>query len=687
MNFKKFLFFIILTGLFGIISTQLPLEDFATLYLEKSAPYVGINGIRELGYDGEGITIAVIDTGIDFNHPDLFGFGPEGKVSGGKNFVEDGTPMDSNGHGTQVAGVIAADGQLRGIAPKAKIIAYKVSDDGESVSSELIIKAIEQAIVDKVDIINISLGVNKTNSRIDAAVNQAIENGIIVVTAAGNDGPALSSIGSPGINAKSITVGATYNNITSSLVATLEINEKQYQVLPMVGTQKLSSPIEGEILFGEYGRERDLTGRFDESILLVQRGSDVKDELVYFSEKESNSADAGAKAVLIYNNEPGIYLGELLHEFSDPDYYPRIPALSISREDGLEIQKMLENKTVGKLHVFYNPDFVAYFSSRGPVSPFYNKPDMVAPGAFVNTTLSGGGYNFTSGTSFAAPHVTGAAALLLQKNPELSPFDIKSILVSTTDAVSDAYGNEFPMEISGSGRLNVTKAFGANLIISPPYLNYYISSQDKAKTESLVIRPINGEIGDLMIRYDSPEILVMNHTQVGNEILVSVSLNEDVAGEYQGRIYIDNDKVAYNIPVILKSTISSLKVLEDQGLLEIGVNHPKEWTFAKITITNQDTGKEYTTSSTPDRDAEIQIFEKGNYWVDAKITSDGQTFDAYEKVSVYSTNGNVDIFGIIGIPERTLMLLVLIIGLLGLIGMKIRRNQASSAWPKYTPNG
>lgn len=56
-------------------------------------------------------------------------------------------------------------------------------------------------------------------------------------------------------------------------------------------------------------------------------------------------------------------------------------------------------------------------------------------------------------------------------------------------------------------------------------------------------------------------------------------------------------------------------------------------------------------------------------------------------MSVYSTNGNVDIFGIIGIPERTLMLLVLIIGLLGLIGMKIRRNQASSAWPKYTPNG
>ena len=673
MNSAKLLFFIIISGIFGIILALSPLDDSATLYLEKSAPYIGIDAARELGFDGEGITIAVIDTGIDFNHPDLLGFGPDGKITGGKNFVQDGPPIDTNGHGTQVAGIIAADGQIRGIAPKAKVVAYKVSDDGESVSSELIIKAIEQAIVDKVDIINISLGVNKTNSRIDAAVNQAIENGIIVVTAAGNDGPALGSIGSPGINANSITVGATYNNITSSLVATLEINEKQYQVLPMVGTQKLSSPIEGEILFGEYGRERDLTGNFDGSIMLVQRGSDVKDELVYFSEKESNAADAGARAVLIYNNEQGIYLGELLHEFSDPDYYPRIPALSMSREDGLEIQKMLENKTVGKLHVFYNPDFVAYFSSRGPVSPFYNKPDMVAPGAFVNTTLSGGGYNFTSGTSFAAPHVTGAAALLLQKNPELSPLEIKSILVSTSDAVSDAYGNEFPMEISGSGRLNVTKAFDANLIILPPYLNYYISSQDKLKTESLVVRPINGEIGDLKIRYESPDILAINHTQIGNEILVSASLNEDVAGEYQARLYIDNNEVTYNIPIILKSTISSLDISEEKGLLQIGVNHPKEWTFAKITITNQETGKEYTTSSTPNSDAQVQIFENGDYWVDAKITSDGQTFDAYEKVSIHSTNGDVDVFGIIGIPERTLMLLVLIIGLLGLVGMRIRR--------------
>ena len=108
--------------------------------------------------------------------------------------------MDNNGHGTQVAGVIAADGQVKGIAPKAKILAYKVSEDGDAVSSDLIIKAIEKAVEDGANIINISLGVNKTNVEIDEAVTKALEKEIFVVTAAGNDGPELKTIGSPGGN-------------------------------------------------------------------------------------------------------------------------------------------------------------------------------------------------------------------------------------------------------------------------------------------------------------------------------------------------------------------------------------------------------------------------------------------------------------------------------------------------------
>ena len=88
------------------------------------------------------LKIAVIDTGVDYNHPDLLGFGYDGKVVGGYDFVDnDKMPIDTNGHGTEVAGIIAADGKLKGIAPKAKILAYRVSDDGESVSSDLIYKS------------------------------------------------------------------------------------------------------------------------------------------------------------------------------------------------------------------------------------------------------------------------------------------------------------------------------------------------------------------------------------------------------------------------------------------------------------------------------------------------------------------------------------------------------------------
>ena len=98
---------------------------------------------------------------------------------------------------------------------------------------------------------------------------------------------------------------------------------------------------------------------------------------------------------------------------------------------------MLKNNVVGTLDIFYHPDFVAHFSSRGPVSPFYIKPDLVAPGAFINTTDTNKNYSISSGTSFAAPHVAGAAALILQKNSQLTPEELKSILMTTSDIVYD----------------------------------------------------------------------------------------------------------------------------------------------------------------------------------------------------------------------------------------------------------
>ena len=117
-------------------------------------------------------------------------------------------------------------------------------------------------------------------------------------------------------NFESITVGATYNNMTSSLIATLEINEKQYTVIPMVGSSKTNEPITEKIIFAGYGKINDLKDiDVKDAIVIVERGSNVEGELLFFSIKEMNVANAGAKALIVYNNEPGIFLGELIHEF------------------------------------------------------------------------------------------------------------------------------------------------------------------------------------------------------------------------------------------------------------------------------------------------------------------------------------------------------------------------------------
>jgi len=104
-----------------LVFSQLETQNDSELFLDRSVPYIGTDIPRNEGIDGTGVKIAVIDTGVDFNHPDLLGWGPEGKVIGGYNFIQEGKPpLDTNGHGTQVAGVIAADGEKSGVATKSK---------------------------------------------------------------------------------------------------------------------------------------------------------------------------------------------------------------------------------------------------------------------------------------------------------------------------------------------------------------------------------------------------------------------------------------------------------------------------------------------------------------------------------------------------------------------------------------
>ena len=665
------LIFVLLGSVFFL---QLETESGIQTYLDRSAPYIGTGIAKIQGIDGEGIKIAVIDTGVDFTHPDLLGWGEDGKVIGGYNFVNEGElPMDTNGHGTQVAGVIAADGQAQGVAPKAKILAYKVSEDGEGVSSELIVRAINKAVEDGADIINISLGVNKTNSKIDRAVDHALEREIFVVTAAGNDGPELKTIGSPGRNVGSVTVGATYNNLTSSLVATLDVDGKSFTTIPMVGSTKVDGPIIERIVFGGYGKIKDLENiDVKNAIVLVERGSDVEGELLYFSIKEKNVANAGAKALIVYNNIPGIFLGELIHEFVKPDYKPQIPVVSIDREEGLKIIESITEKNEATMNLFYNPDFVAHFSSRGPVSPFYIKPDIVAPGAYINSTQINAGYNFTSGTSYAAPHVSGAAALLLQKNPELHHHEIKSLLLTTVKPVSDAYGQKFSISESGSGRLDIGNAFNAKLIVMPPNFVTSISSDNLVTTKQFELKLIEGTLDSIDIKFEGPEFIQFSHILEGKTLQVKIKMTGEEFGDHEGKLIINHENTQYTIPFLIHYTPGSISVNQQNQKLFFEIYHPEEWSFTKISVTNSKDGKTDTTTATPDKKISIEIYENAEYWIDAKIRVNGTASDAYNTIQISSIS-ETDRTDTINIPERQIGIIAVIITLVGIVGLIKRK--------------
>lgn len=188
------------------------LLDIATPAMEAYFPH-------DRGYKGEGITIAVIDTGTS-SHRDLTI--PDNRIIGFKDFVKNKTePYDDNGHGTHVTGIIAgngysSNGKYTGVAPKANILSIKVLDENGSSNTSDLIDAIDYVIKTKgkfnTKIINMSLGTPATTScnkdPLCRAVSAAIRAGLVVVTAAGNSGPQAGTILSPGISKDAITVGA-----------------------------------------------------------------------------------------------------------------------------------------------------------------------------------------------------------------------------------------------------------------------------------------------------------------------------------------------------------------------------------------------------------------------------------------------------------------------------------------------
>lgn len=150
--------------------------------------------LDEVSLDGTGISVCIVDSGIDLTHPDLSGF----NLAGWRDFISAGTePYDDNGHGTSMAGILVADGWIEGVAPKVDLYVAKALDgiNGQG-SDETVAQAIDWCVEQNVNIISLSLGgapgilpFNPFNGRDSGdAANDAIDQGIVVVAAAGNDG-------------------------------------------------------------------------------------------------------------------------------------------------------------------------------------------------------------------------------------------------------------------------------------------------------------------------------------------------------------------------------------------------------------------------------------------------------------------------------------------------------------------
>ncbi|MFC4558080.1 S8 family serine peptidase [Virgibacillus kekensis] len=413
-------------------------------------------------YTGEGVQVAVIDTGIDYEHPDL-----KDSYVGGYDLVDlDDDPMETKKdqglptmHGTHVAGIIAADGEIKGVAPDADIYAYRALGPGGRGTSVQVIAALEEAVEDGADIINLSLGnsINGPDFPTSVAVNRAVEMGIAVVIANGNSGPGLWTVGSPATAKKALSVGASSN---PQLVPYLEetLYDKKIPLSLMAGSQPWDFTKDQKVaLFSK----QDVNGK----IALMKRGKTP------FYQLAKKAEEAGAVAVLIYNNASGNFRGSV----QSAENPIGIPVAGISKKDGeWFIQKLQSgNKSLYMDTKFQTTEHsVAEFSSRGPVTMNWDlKPEVVAPGTNILSTVPGG-YMPLQGTSMAAPHVAGALALLKEAHPGWTVEQLAGALKTTAKRIRTGNAAALTPIMQGMGEIQPAKAINTPIIIHNPLLSF-----------------------------------------------------------------------------------------------------------------------------------------------------------------------------------------------------------------------
>ncbi|WNO59821.1 S8 family serine peptidase [Rheinheimera sp. MMS21-TC3] len=458
---------------------------------------------------GEGVKVAIIDGGIRSEHP-MFASNGHTRPSGlptddycatiDPTFCNDKlvlaryytptfpvhpdeniSPLDMGGHGTHVAGTAVGnavsttyagvDVNFSGVAPGASLMVYKAlfqTPEGRgSGSGVMLVAALEDAVTDGADIINNSwgggAGGNPASSAYKPIFDAAEAAGVVIVTAAGNDGPGAKTVGCPGCIEAGITVASTQTGRSFGHLVNAS-GVEDVAAIPGSGDFEITADItallmpamnidEANALGCDAFPEESLTGQ----IVLLSRG------VCAFGDKAENAQAAGAVGMILYNNAPGVIL------MSMPE--ATLPSVSILQEDGeaiLAAWQAGDEATITAALQLNNSaavDAMSDFSSRGPNGDSsFLKPDIAAPGSDILSAYSPGNdetqYNVISGTSMASPHVAGSAALLRQLRPELDAFQIKSILMTSSNPavkMQDLETATTPFD-RGAGRLDVLAA-------------------------------------------------------------------------------------------------------------------------------------------------------------------------------------------------------------------------------------
>ena len=470
------------------------------------------------GRAGAGIKVGIIDTGVEVSHPafqDTSMKAPDGfpranvesdlaytsgKIIVARSYVSmlsrrdpDNSARDRVGHGTALASIVGGArsagplATVTGVASKAWIGSYKVFGSpgvNDGATEAAIIRAIEDAVADGMDVINLSLGGDFAPRLSDDLEVEAIENatraGVVVVVAAGNNGPGLNSLASPGTAPSAITVGAVNNDRTFASNVGLP-GLGSFVALPGGGPSP-GAPITASLMdvatLGGDGLACDALapGSLKGVIAFIARGSCT------FEIKLDNAQRAGALAALVFSTAVS------------PDPFimgvggATLPATMISHSDGLAVKDFLASG--GRVATLtFTPGPVpapanrrSGFSAAGPNVDNSIKPDLVATGADVyaaTQTLdrlgdmySADGFVLVDGTSFSAPVVAGVVALLKSARPGLTVDQYRSLIIGNTVDAYTRTGGLAGLQETGSGSLDALASLNAAVAAVPASLGF-----------------------------------------------------------------------------------------------------------------------------------------------------------------------------------------------------------------------